>query len=87
MYKVHFTSTAVKDLERLNKSIAQRVLSKIRWLAENFNSLSPVSLTGQWAGIYKLRVGDYRILYTFSRDEMNIRVNFVRHRREVYKMK
>ena len=87
MYQVHFTSTAAADLKLLNKPVAQRILTKIRWFAENFSSLSPVPLTGQWTGMYKLRVGDYRVLYTFSRDEMSIMVHFVRHRREVYKMK
>lgn len=63
MYQVHFTPTAANDLKRLNKPVSQRIFSKIRWLSENFSSLSPVSLTGQWSGVYKLRVGDYRVLY------------------------
>jgi len=87
MYAVDFTSTAVDDLGHLNKSIAQRILTKIRWLAENFEKLTPEPLSGQWKGVYKLRVGDYRVLYTFNTMEANIIVHFVRHRREVYKIK
>ncbi|MCI5224769.1 MAG: type II toxin-antitoxin system RelE/ParE family toxin [Candidatus Electrothrix sp. AR4] len=87
MHQVDFTPTAANDLKRLNKPVAQRVFSKIRWLSENFSSLSPVSLTGQWSGVYKLRVGDYRVLYTFSKEKESITIHFVRHRREVYKMK
>jgi mRNA-degrading endonuclease RelE of RelBE toxin-antitoxin system len=34
-----------------------------------------------------LRVGDYRILYTFNRKKQQIIVHFVRHRREIYKTK
>ena len=86
MYHVEFTPTAAEDLARLNKPIAQRILSKIRWLAENFPALTPKPLTGQWAGVYKLRVGDYRVLYTFDNTETSITVHFVRHRRKVYKI-
>ncbi len=85
MYRVEFTPTAAEDLARLDKSIAQRIFTKIKWLAENFESLTPEPLTGQWEGVYKLRVGDSRVLYTFSRTEHSIIVHFVRHRREVYK--
>lgn len=85
MYQVEFTPTAASDLARLDKSSAQRILSRIRWLADNFSVLSPEPLTGQWEKVYKLRVGDYRVLYTFSTSESIITVHFVRHRREVYK--
>jgi len=42
-------------------------------------------LTGQWAGMYKLRVGDYRVVYDVSHERELITVYIVRHRREVYK--
>ncbi|HQE93979.1 MAG TPA: type II toxin-antitoxin system RelE/ParE family toxin [Anaerolineae bacterium] len=87
MYRVEFTPTAADDLAHLNKSVAQRIFTKIKWLAENFEALTPEPLTGQWEGVYKLRVGDYRVLYTFNRAESSITVHFVRHRREVYKTK
>lgn len=87
MYHVEFTPTARDDLKRLDKPIAQRIFSKIRWLAENFDALTPELLTGQWQGVYKLRVGDYRALYTFDADERMIMVRFVRHRRKVYKIR
>lgn len=87
MYHVAFTPTAAENLARLNTPIAQRILTKIRWLADNFQVLTPEPLTGQWEGVYKLRVGDYRALYTFSNTETSITVHFVRHRGEVYKTK
>ncbi|MCS7016815.1 MAG: type II toxin-antitoxin system RelE/ParE family toxin [Gemmatales bacterium] len=64
MFQVEFTSGAETDLARLDKPVAQRVLRKLRWLAENFEAITPETLTGQWQGIFKLRVGDYRVLYT-----------------------
>ncbi len=86
MYEVEFTSAAESDLARLSKTIAQRILKKIRWLAENFENVTPEPLTGEWKGLYKLRVGDYRVLYTFSQVERRvIIVHLIKHRREVYK--
>lgn len=40
-----------------------RILNKIQWLSVNFEQITPLSLTGQWLGFYKLRVGDYRVIY------------------------
>ncbi|MBK9008288.1 MAG: type II toxin-antitoxin system RelE/ParE family toxin [Anaerolineae bacterium] len=44
-------------------------------------------LTGTLKGIFKLRAGDYRALYTFDGKEQTITVHMVKHRREVYKTK
>lgn len=85
MYNVAFTSEAEADLLNLNKSIAQRILKKLRRLAENFDMIAPEPLTGQWQGLFKLRVGDYRVLYTFDLVEHSILIHLVKHRREVYK--
>ena len=63
MYEVEFTADAEAYLDRLSKSVAQRILKKIRWLAENFEVITPEPLTGEWKGLFKLRVGDYRVLY------------------------
>jgi len=87
MYQVDFTSNAESDLARLDAQIAQRVLNKLQWLAENFDVIKPEPLTGQWQGVYKLRVGDYRVLYTYDQQKQKLIVHFVRHRREVYKLK
>ena len=85
MYQVDFTPGAEMDLARLDKPIAQRVLRKLRWLAENYEATTAEALTGPWEGVFKLRVGDYRVLYTCDREKQRITVRFVRHRREVYK--
>ena len=86
MYEVEFTSEAEADLDCLSKSVAQRILKKTRWLAENFEVITPEPLTREWKGLFKLRVGDYRVLYTFSQTERKvIIVHLVKHRREVYK--
>jgi mRNA interferase RelE/StbE len=88
MYEVEFTLEAEDDLSRLSKAIAQRILKKIRWLAENFEMVTPEPLSGEFKGLYKLRVGDYRVLYTFGQNERKvIIIHLAKHRREIYKSK
>ena len=57
---------------------------KIRWLAENFDSIKPEPLGGPLSGLYKLRVGDYRVVYSVDRDKKLLTVRLVGHRREIY---
>ena len=84
MYQVRFTVRAEADMARLGRTVAQRVLTKLRRLAENFEVITPEPLTADWQGVFKLRIGDYRALYTFDRAKNEIIVHFVKHRREVY---
>ena len=85
MYQVEFTPLAESDLASLDRPTGQRVLLRLRWLAENLDITTPESLSGRWKGVFKLRIGDYRALYTFNRSGRSITVHLVRHRREVYK--
>jgi mRNA interferase RelE/StbE len=85
MRLLKFTKDAKEDLAKLEKTTACQVFSKLRWLAENFASLSLEPLSGELKGFYKFRVGDYRVLYTFEKTQLI--VHFIRHRREVYKTK
>jgi mRNA interferase RelE/StbE len=55
---VTFMPDARSDLASLNKPVAQRILKKLRWLSENYDTITPEPLTGQWRGVLKLRVGD-----------------------------
>lgn len=57
-FSVEFTQQAADDLGGMPKTVAQRILDKIRWLSNNFESLTPAALAGDLAGVYKLRVGD-----------------------------
>ena len=84
-YQVKFVPGAVEDIGRLDKVIAQRILAKIRWLSENFDNLTPEVLIGDWQGLFKLRVGSYRVVYTVSQKDQLITVHLVGHRRDIYK--
>jgi len=87
-YQVRFTGSARDSLSRLDKTVAQRIFKKIRWLAKNYELLSPEPLTGEWQEMYKLRAGEYRVIYTVEKaGKKIITVHLVGHRREIYKPK
>ena len=85
MYDLEWRPEARDDLASLDKPIAQRILNKLRWLTENFDTLTPEPLTGEWKGLFKLRIGSYRAIYTVNWAERRLVVHLIRHRREVYK--
>ncbi len=84
MYQVEFRPKAAQDFDNLDQVVADRLLKKLRWLAENFDSIRPEPLTGPFSGLLKLRVGDYRVVYQVNREKKVLTVRFVGHRREIY---
>jgi mRNA interferase RelE/StbE len=83
-YLIEYEPEAITDLENLTQAIRERVVKKINWLAENFDQINPQSLTADLSGLFKLRVGDYRVIYEFNREEELIFIDRVRHRSEAY---
>ena len=87
MYEPAFHPDVVKDLKGLDRSIRQRILNKIQWLLEHVEEIRHEPLTAQWEGMYRLRVGDYRVVYGIDRMQKRIIIYIVGHRREVYKLR
>ena len=85
MYRVHMLDAATRELARFDKPVSRRIVERIRWLAENLDDLRLEALTSDLTGLYKLRVGDYRVLYEILQDEQAIVIHLIGHRREVYR--
>lgn len=85
MYRVRFLRSAKRDLERLDKPVAARILQRIRWLAEHIDDARLQPLTGDLEGLFKLRVGSYRVIYEILWQERTIVVHLVGHRRDIYR--
>lgn len=83
-YTLDFTDSAKEDLRRVDKKNAERIVKKMRWVAENTLSLQHDALTGQWSGYYRWRIGDYRAIYELDHNGRLVIVAVVGHRREVY---
>jgi mRNA interferase RelE/StbE len=68
-YLIEYQPEAIDDLADLTEAVRDRIVKKINWLAENFESIEPQPLTADLVGLFKLRVGDYRVIYEFDRQE------------------
>jgi len=84
MYQVELLPPAINDLKRLDKPVAQRIFDKLRWLAENCESMNPEALAGPLKGLSKLRVGDCRVIYEADRENQLITIHMIGHRGEIY---
>ena len=85
MYRIRLLDEAIRDLARLDKPVARRVVERLNWLAGDLRSVKPEALTGDLAGLLKLRVGDYRVIYEVLHSERTLIVHAVGHRRDVYR--
>jgi len=85
IYNIRILEAATRELERLDRMIGRRIAKRINWLAENLESIKPQGLKGDLAGLYKLREGDYRIIYQILRKEKIILIHSIGHRRDVYR--
>jgi mRNA interferase RelE/StbE len=84
-YQIRILDSATHELARLDKQIGRRIVKRIHWLAENLDNVQPVALKGDLAGFYRLRAGDYRVVYEILHGERVIVVHLIGHRREVYR--
>jgi len=85
MYQIRILDAAARDLARLDPVVARRIANRIHWLAENLDDVKPEALTADLAGLYKLRVGDHRVVYEFLHSEQVIVIHLIGHRREIYR--
>jgi mRNA interferase RelE/StbE len=81
-YNVVYKKSVQRDLKKLSKTEARRILNQIEEdLSKNADAY-PV-LKGQFAGLRKYRVGDYRVIYAIlGEDALVLRIG---HRKDVYK--
>lgn len=81
--KILFVKSAEKELLHLNKNFGQRILKKIGLLKDDPYGQNSQKLEGGKG--YRIRIGDYRVVYTINTEKQTILVIKVRHRKDVYK--
>jgi mRNA interferase RelE/StbE len=81
-YKIAFKKSVGRDLKKIDKDQADRILSQIEEdLPEKAESF-PV-LAGKFSGLRKFRIGDYRVIYSILDD--TVLILRISHRREAYR--
>ena len=82
-YQIKFKSSALKELKNLPSQTQKRISIKIEELRQNPRPSGVVKLTGD-DKLYRVRVGNYRIVFYIDDTERIIRITRIRHRRDVY---
>nr|DAF98348.1 MAG TPA: Cytotoxic translational repressor [Siphoviridae sp. ctnNB1] len=86
MYRVVFTDKALKTLKKFDKNVSRMILS---WIRKNLEGCDDPrrtgkALTGNYAGRWRYRVGDYRIMAEISDETITIYVVNIGHRKNIY---
>ena len=82
-YRIQIEAKAKKEIFELPEEIVKKVWLALDSLQENPRPIGSKKLSGQEG--YRIRRGDYRILYTIDNTSKLIRVYRVGHRREIYR--
>ncbi len=83
-YDVNFARSARKELEKLPADRAFRILDRIEKLAENPRPAGCRKLRNR-RDMWRLRIGDYRVVYSIDDRRRIIDISAVRHRRDAYR--
>lgn len=84
MYEVYLERSAERDLKRLSAKDFHHLISHIKALAKDPRPSGCRKITGSKSD-WRIRVGDYRIIYEIDDKTKVVKVMRVRHRREVYR--
>ena len=82
-YRIVFKKSVAKDLRPIPKKDVQRVLKRIDGLADDPRPAGAEKLSSD--DKYRIRQGDYRILYAIKDDIITVTIVKVGHRRDVYR--
>ncbi len=83
-YQIEWKESAQKELRRLPHPVVGRIITAVDALTENPFPSGVVKLAGAEHS-FRIRVGDYRVIYTVEKAVLTIQIVRVRHRRDVYR--
>jgi mRNA interferase RelE/StbE len=84
-YRIILLPKAIEDLSKLDKPTSLRITDKLTWLSENIEVIMPIPLKGHLSQFYKLKTGDWRIIYDIDSAQKVIAVHRIGHRSEIYR--
>jgi mRNA interferase RelE/StbE len=83
-FKIFYSSSAEKFLEKLEKQISKRILDKIEKLSENPVPSNSRRILGNKELIFRIRIGDFRVLYNINHQENKIIIININKRAKIY---
>ncbi len=84
LYEIVFARSTRKDLQPIPYQIAECILEKVELLAVNPRPSGCKKLHG-YPNLWRIRVGEYRIIYRIDDEKQIIDVSFIRHRSDAYR--
>ncbi|NTV67911.1 MAG: type II toxin-antitoxin system RelE/ParE family toxin [Chlorobaculum sp.] len=84
-WTIEFTASAEKELAKLDKSGAKRILKYLRERVSVDPRASGKALKGDHSGLWRYRIGDYRVICDIYDETITVLVVRVGHRKEVYR--
>jgi mRNA interferase RelE/StbE len=84
-YSIFICRTAQKELEKLDTGIINRIFPKIEALADIPYPQGCIKIQGQ-DNLWRIRIGDYRVIYSVLETKKIIDIIAVRHRKEAYRL-
>lgn len=86
-WSFHLTPEAKAGIYRLDRPIRRRMEEKLGWLVSHFDEITSNPLSFGFKGFYKLRVGDWRVVYEVKEEIQTVIVHDIDHRSKIYKRK
>lgn len=83
-FRIEFARSATKDLRAIDRQWVPKIMVAIEGLADDPMPVGCKKLVGS-DHTYRIRVGDYRIVYDIQNAKLVVFVIRIRHRRDVYK--
>jgi mRNA interferase RelE/StbE len=82
-YEILFKESVWKDLKKIPKPVLKKILSKVEMLGNDPRPMGCEKLTGE--ELFRIRQGNYRIVYSIQDNELTVWVIKVGHRKDVYR--
>ena len=82
-YEISVKKSAVRELEDIPKKELQKIINKIKTLSSDPRSQGSQKLSHREQ--YRIRQGDYRIIYSIQDDDLTVHIIKVGHRKEIYR--
>ncbi len=84
-FNIIWHEDAIEDLKKLDKSVSRRIINKVKnHLIKNPKKLGK-PLKGQFKGLLRYRVGDYRVIFILDYETKKLIILAVNHRKNIYR--
>ncbi|OFX61644.1 MAG: hypothetical protein A2066_16435 [Bacteroidetes bacterium GWB2_41_8] len=85
-YSVQFVTRAAKELKDCPTGQIRKIITQIDALSQNPRPINAIKLKGNTENIWRIRVGDYRVIYHISDSIKIVTIRHIRHRKDAYRL-